>query len=270
MCLVLAAWQNHPQYALVVAANRDEFYARPAQDLAWWDDAPQVLAGRDLGGGRMGGTWLGLGREGRFAALTNVREPNQNRANMRSRGKLAADFLSRPSADPRTYASEVAEKSSDYNGFNLLVSDFETLWWYSNRGGAREPLKLDAGFYGLSNAELDTPWPKVRDGVSDFAEVAAMDSGFDFSIDPYLAILRNEDHADRDSLPSTGVTVEVEALLSARFVQTPIYGTRCSTVLRVGHDGSFQMDERRYDQTGTTHDTQVQGIMRRSDALSAG
>lgn len=261
MCLVLTAWRAHQDYALVVASNRDEFYARPAADLAWWGDRPDILAGRDLGGGRMGGTWLGISRTGRFAALTNVREPNQNRANMRSRGKLAADFLSE-NRSPQECLIDTATKGKAYNGFNLLASDLDSLWWYSNRGNC-VPRELGPGIYGLSNAALDTPWPKVRDGVAEFSAALRKDDGSLSDIDSYLPLLQNDEHASTGELPNTGVTVEVESLLSARFVKTPIYGTRCSSVLRVRYDGSFDMLERRFDPDGEVHDSRTGGVLHR-------
>jgi uncharacterized protein with NRDE domain len=168
MCLILIAWQAHPDYPLVVAANRDEFFARPAAAAAFWPEAPQVLAGRDL---EAGGSWLGISRAQRFAALTNYREGGRVASNARSRGALVADFLSgdtRPSA----YLAQVAARAVDYNGFNLFVADGQCLAYYANRGDS-PPRLLSPGIYGLSNHLLDTPWPKLATAKASFAEALA-------------------------------------------------------------------------------------------------
>jgi uncharacterized protein with NRDE domain len=168
MCLILIAWQAHPDYPLVVAANRDEFFARPAAAAAFWPEAPQVLAGRDL---EAGGSWLGISREQRFAALTNYREGGRVATNARSRGALVADFLS-GHASPSAYLAQVAARAVDYNGFNLFVADGQCLAYYANRGDS-PPRFLSPGIYGLSNHLLDTPWPKLATAKASFAEALA-------------------------------------------------------------------------------------------------
>jgi uncharacterized protein with NRDE domain len=167
MCLILVAWRVHPDYPLVVAANRDEFFARSTAPVAFWKDAPQVLAGRDL---EAGGTWMGVTRNGRFAALTNFRDPAQNRKGVPSRGGLVADFLTGDEA-PQDYLERIASLGKQCNGYNLLVSDGTELWWSSNIGGAAR--RLEPGVYGVSNHLLDTPWPKV--GAGKTALVTALD-----------------------------------------------------------------------------------------------
>ena len=163
MCLILVAWRVHADYPLVVAANRDEFFARPTAPAAFWNDAPQVLAGRDLDAG---GTWMGVTRSGRFAALTNFRDPAQNRIGAPSRGALVAGFL-RGREAPQTYFEGIAARRRECNGYNLLACDGETLCWSSNMGG--RPRSLAPGVYGVSNHLLDTPWPKVGAGKTALA-----------------------------------------------------------------------------------------------------
>ena len=233
MCLILVAWRVHPGYPLVVAANRDEFFARPTVPAAVWKDAPQVLAGRDA---EAGGTWMGVTRTGRFAALTNFRDPAQNRSGAPSRGALVAEFLTGSEA-PQDYLERIAARGSKYNGYNLLAGDGETLWWSSNMGGS--PRQLEPGVYGVSNHLLDTPWPKVGAGKTALAQ--ALDRLPD---DRALFALLQDDgvHAD-EHLPQTGIPLDWERLLSSAFVKSPDYGTRGSTVLCVGSDGWTSFDE---------------------------
>lgn len=233
MCLILVAWRVHPDYPLVVAANRDEFFARPTAAAAFWKDAPQVLAGRDL---EAGGTWMGVTRSGRFAALTNYRDPAQNLSGAPSRGKLVADFLT-GNETPQAYLERIDAYGSRCNGYNLLVSDGATLWWSSNMGG--EPRQLAPGVYGVSNHLLDTPWPKVGAGKTAMAQ--ALDG---LPTDEALFRLLQDDgiHPD-EHLPQTGVPLDWERLLSSAFVKSPGYGTRGSTVLCVGQDGWTSFDE---------------------------
>lgn len=267
MCLILVAWQSHPDYALVVAGNRDEFYARPAAPAHWWQDAPEVLAGRDLAeviGDA--GTWMGIagadarsGRGARFAALTNYRAPSEKRTDARSRGELVSHFL-RGDQTPDEYLHDLAGAHGAYNGFNLLASDLHDLWWYSNRSKSRQPQRLKPGLYGLSNALLDTPWPKVRSRVGALCEVLAADRGqLGGSPDPYLQLLADARQAPDWELPSTGVAPEWEKLLSSAFIRSPNYGTRASTVLRVRHDGRFDFVERSFDADGQTGEVSYRG-----------
>jgi len=260
MCLILVAWQSHPEYPLVIAGNRDEFYARPAAPAHWWKDAPQVLAGRDLAEviGEPG-TWMGMTAEGRFAALTNYRAPSEKRIDARSRGELVSAFL-RGSATPRDYLDDLAIDTSAYNGFNMLACDMHELWWYSNRCKTREPQRLKPGLYGLSNALLDTPWPKVRSRVGALAEALAADTGLPTaSAEPYLQLLADDRQAPDWELPATGVAPEWEKLLSSAFIRSPNYGTRASTVLRVRHDGRFDLSERSFDASGRIGDVSYRG-----------
>ncbi len=233
MCLILLAWRAHPNYPLVAAANRDEFFARPTARAAFWPEAPGVLAGRDL---QAGGTWLGIGPRGRFAALTNYRDPAAQRPDAASRGALVAGFLT-GDEDAATYTARVAAEAGAYNGFNLLCGDGARLFWYSNVGGP--PRELAPGVYGLCNHLLDTPWPKVQ------AAKSALREGLDALPDDrrLFDLLRDDGiHPDAD-LPRTGVSLDWERLLSAAFVRAPGYGTRSSTVVTVAADGWTTFDE---------------------------
>ncbi len=236
MCLILLAHDAHPRYRLVVAANRDEFYERPTAPAAWWDDAPAVLAGRDLRGG---GTWMGITRGGRFAAVTNYRDVAPPSPDAPSRGHLVGDFLAGDGA-PGAYLRALEPRAGEYAGFNLLVGDGSGLWYYGNRGGDARP--LGPGVYGLSNALLDTPWPKVERGRAALRE--AVSSGEDVDPEALFRILWDAEPAPDLLLPDTGVGIERERMLSSSFIRSPEYGTRASTVLLVGRDGRVRFVER--------------------------
>lgn len=236
MCLILIAHRAHPAFRLVVGANRDERYDRPTAPAGFWPDAPEVLAGRDL---EASGTWLGVTRGLRFAAVTNFRDPAPARADARSRGELTSRFLRSdvPAAD---YMAEVHRTAREYNGFNLFVADATGLYYYSNRDGAVR--NLGSGAFGLSNHLLDTPWPKVAELKPRF--MAALGTPLDAGA--VRAILADRTvAADRD-LPDTGVGLERERALSPAFVVTETYGTRSTTVLAVGADGGVAFTEWSY------------------------
>lgn len=238
MCLIVFAWRPGHAQPLIVAANRDEFHARPTQRLARWNDAPTVVAGRDL---QAGGTWLGLGRAGRFAALTNIRQPGQP-PGLRSRGELVADFLG--GAQPLDeYLARVSQHAADYAGFNLLLSDGQRLL-YSSSSMAAQPLL--PGVYGLSNAGLDTPWPKLlkaREALARQLEGC--------SVDTLMNVLADPEPARDAELPDTGVGPATEKLLSSIFIASPEYGTRASTVVMLDADGGAAMVERSFGPNGT-------------------
>lgn len=251
MCLILLAHRAHPDFPLVIAANRDEFYARPTAPAAFWPDAPHVLGGRDL---VAGGTWLGLTREGRWAAVTNYRDPPTQRPGRPSRGALVADFLRNPSA-PDEYLAAVAKDAGAYDGFNLLLGDLTGAYYLGNRAGGRESggahvdgrgiarRSLEPGVYGLSNHLLDTPWPKVARGRRLLQEV--IDAGAP-TTDALLEILYDTDVAPDDALPDTGVDPEWERALSASFIATPPYGTRACTALIIDRGGHARFVERSF------------------------
>ena len=245
MCLIFLAWKHHSAYPLVVAANRDEFYARPTERAAFWEDAPGLLAGRDLSGG---GTWLGVTREGRFAALTNHRSGDAGATDAPTRGRLVSDFLLSDTT-PRAFVGSLVSRAGEYNGFNLLAGDRETLLWYSNRGG--EPRDLGPGIYGVSNALLDTPWPKVQRGKGAF-ETLLDGGGVDSAA--MLDLLADRETARDGALPDTGIGLSRERALSPIFIEAGDYGTRSSTVLVVGADGQTEFHERTHER-GTSEAT---------------
>ena len=229
MCLILMAYRYHPRYPLLIAANRDEFYDRPTAPLACWEDIPQIVAGRDL---KEGGAWMGIDRTGRFAAITNYRDPSRVLKDAPSRGHLVSDFLR--SAEPaRIYLDRLAPKASAYNGFNLVLGDAGGLFYYSNRGD--EVQTLVPGLYGLSNHLLDTPWPKLERGRRALRQL--LDSRPDPTPDEMLELLTDRTLAPDSDLPHTGVPLEWERWLSPIFIDAPGYGTRSSTALRVDANG---------------------------------
>ncbi|MHC8397498.1 NRDE family protein [Pseudomonas sp. LB3P93] len=238
MCLIVFAWRPGHAQPLIVAANRDEFYARPSLPLAQWPEAPQVHAGRDL---EAGGTWLGIGANGRFAALTNIRDPHQP-PSRKSRGELVAGFLlgDMPIDD---YLSDVVRRSLEYAGFNLLIGNANELWHFNAR--ASEAVMLPPGVYGLSNAGLDTPWPKLLKARAALEEVLE-----DPQPEALLALLNDPQTAPFAELPDTGVGLATETLLSSVFIASPTYGTRASTALIVQADGTRHMVERSFGPYG--------------------
>ncbi|MBM3391458.1 MAG: NRDE family protein [Betaproteobacteria bacterium] len=236
MCLILLAWRAHPDYPLVVAANRDEFFARRTAAADFWSDAPHVLAGRDL---EADGTWLGVTRQGRFAALTNYRDPARNRSVTSSRGELVSRFLTGAQRGP-DYLAELEARADRYNGFNLIFGDARELWCFSNCGEGER--RLEPGIYGLSNHLLDTPWPKVVQGKSALgAALQALPE-----VAPLFDLLCDDRIAPDEALPRTGVSLEWERLLSAAFIRMPGYGTRSSTVLVMDRQPRLRFVEQTY------------------------
>jgi uncharacterized protein with NRDE domain len=238
MCVVFIALDAHPDHRLLLIANRDEFYDRPTLNLHRWEDHRQIRAGRDLVGG---GTWLGVTDSGRFAAVTNFRDPAA-KTGPESRGNLVADFL-KSDVSPETYMLSVADRSGRFSGFNLLTGEINAgsneVYYHSNRGEAIQ--RLDRGVYGLSNALLDTPWPKVRRGKKLFEELLA---GPGFSKEELFALLSDDIAAADDELPDTGIGYEKEKALSSLFIRTPIYGTRSSSVVSIGRDFVVEIEEK--------------------------
>lgn len=251
MCLIVFDWRpaaRDAEVRLTLAANRDEFFARAATPMNWWPDASQVLAGRDL---QAGGTWLGLHRDGRFAALTNYRAPAEQGLGGPSRGRLVADFLNGPRIAPLAYLEQLAQAPvagpAAMRGFNLLVGNFadSELAYFGNRAGS-PPRLLPAGCYGLSNALLDTPWPKVeakkaalRAHLAD-GRVAARPGT---ELDALLAMMHDLQLAPDNALPDTGLALERERALSAAYIVLPEYGTRCTTALQVDAAGRVEVVE---------------------------
>jgi uncharacterized protein with NRDE domain len=243
MCLILIAWHAHPQYPLVLAANRDEVHARAAASAGWWNDHPQILAGRDLSAG---GTWLGVTRQGRLAALTNYRAPGRVRDHAPSRGKLVEELLT-GEATVEESLQRLQRCHADYNGFNVLFSDGERLAVFESVPGRGRVLA--SGVYGLSNHLLDTPWPKVEQAKSRLSAALGQ-----LPVDaPLLQLLRDDLPAADGNLPRTGVSLEWERLLSSAFIRAPGYGTRCSTILCVDRAGFARFDEWTWDEQGDEH-----------------
>ena len=230
MCLIVFAWQVVPGLPLVLAGNRDEFYERPTAAAAWWQDQPDIYAGRDL---QDGGTWLGITRYGKFAALTNIRNPAERRSGVRSRGALVAGYLSSEAA-PEDYIDGIAADTDQYNGYNLIVGTPDKLIWYNNRAGddERNGVPLAPGIYGLSNDKLDSPWPKVVRTKAQFASLLCQGAPHE----AYFEMLKDTTRANDCRLPKTGVDIEWERILSAVCIESPTYGTRSSTVVNVYRD----------------------------------
>ena len=248
MCLIALAWRARNDLPLVVAANRDEWRERPAQPAHWWPDHPELLAGRDL---QAGGTWMGITRGGRFAAVTNFRDPSDKRATARSRGELVTQFLVGHAA-PADFLASLSARAREYNGFNLIVGDATSLWYYGSREGTSRA--IEPGVHALSNHLLDEPWPKVV--RARMAMTAAMDDP-----DPAPALfgmLADGEGAPDAALPDTGVGITWERRLAAPLITGVDYGTRASTVVTVSAAGSVTFEERSREADGTVGaDTRV-------------
>jgi uncharacterized protein with NRDE domain len=249
MCLILLAWQTHSEYPLIVAANRDEFYARRTRPASWWGQAVSLLAGRDE---EAGGTWLGINRRGRFAVVTNVRAPNERNPHATSRGLLVLSAL-QTSQSMREWLAECAARAHSFNGFNLIVAEPVPV---GSRGSGSElvylsnrlddgPRRLSPGIYGLSNAFLDTPWPKVTRAVTSFACQVAQR----VSTDSLLRLMSDRELAGDLELPSTGIPRDWERALSAIHIRANGYGTRATTIMTVRRDGLVTFVERSFDPT---------------------
>lgn len=243
MCLILVAWRVHPKFSCIIAANRDEVFERATEPAHWWSDEPQILAGRDLAAG---GTWLGVTRPGRIAALTNFRAPQPKRTDTPSRGMLVAEML-RSARPVEEDLLRLQRMGAHYNGFNMMISDGNQLGVYESVSGTH--VLLGPGIYGLSNHLLDTPWPKVQKGKSRLQRALC---GMD-DLAAVLDLLRDDRPAHDDELPRTGVSLEWERLLSSAFVRGADYGTRSSTIVRVG-GGTTYFDEWSWDPAGEQSD----------------
>ncbi len=265
MCLIAFAWQAHPDFPLVVAANRDEWRERPAAPAHWWPDSPDLLAGKDL---KADGTWLGVTRTGRFAALTNFRDPSDRKSGAPTRGKLVSDYL-QGSLGPAEYLDTLRAHAAAFEGFNLLVGDASSLYCFSNRGAAIE--SVAPGVHALSNHTLDEPWPKVEKSKSALEAILQAKMAGEArpaSISPYLpvaaasadgtghhqpdvaaiksalfALLSSRAAALDDELPRTGVGLEWERILSPIMIAGKDYGTRCSTALILAASGDAFFSE---------------------------
>jgi uncharacterized protein with NRDE domain len=244
MCLAVIALDVHPRYVAVVAANRDEYHARPAERAHWWRDSAghELLAGRDL---EQGGTWLGVNRRGRFAFVTNVREPGRHDPAAPSRGSLVPAVLA-DEANVQASVDSAVRRGARHNGFNVVAAEDGIAAFGSNRGPRLQTLR--AGIHGVSNAWLDTPWPKLLRAKSGLAAWVARE---DADIDGLFDVLADRAAAPDHALPETGLGRERERLLSSPFIVSPDYGTRCSTVLLIGRDGVVRLHEQTFDASGT-------------------
>jgi uncharacterized protein with NRDE domain len=243
MCLIFVAVGVHPKYTAVVAANRDEFYIRPSASASFWPEAPQLLAGKDL---RAGGTWLGITRTGRIAALTNYRDTDATRADAPSRGHLVSGFLL-GRMEPIRYLEQISLSASQYNGFNLLVGQGAIFRCYSSRTG--EIRSLEPGIHGLSNRLLDTPWPKVEKGKRELHAILAEEN---ICPDDIFQLLADRTPAPDELLPDTGVGLELERMLSSIFISSPDYGTRSSTVILLDRTGRATFIEKSFQSGADT------------------
>ena len=242
MCLILFAHKAHPEFPLIMAANRDEAFARPAASLAFWDDLPHVCGGRDL---EKGGTWLGITRAGRIAAVTNYRDHTVPRNGTLSRGELVRDFLSgdTPTED---YLRDVGARASRYNGFILIAGVLDRLFWFSNRGPGIEAIA--PGVHGLSNHLLDTPWPKIQRAKQMMTSLLGADEPA--LMTGLFEVLADRNQASDHELPDTGVGLQRERELSSVFVHGERYGTRASTVLLAHRSGTVTLVERSFGPYG--------------------
>jgi uncharacterized protein with NRDE domain len=239
MCLVVMAIGRHPDYPLILAANRDEFYARPAEGAHWWPDKPQVFGGRDL---QAGGTWLAISRNGRFATVTNFQDVKPPSPDCLTRGALVTDFLD-GELSPSDYLATIEQNR--YAGFNLLVGTCDEVAYLSNRGN--ESRMLDAGLYGLSNALLDGPWHKVertRDRLETLLEAD------DISETSLLQLMGDRELAPPDRVVRGHLDFERAHAISAPFIVTSDYGTRCTSVILADRKGGWRFLERRFDRAG--------------------
>ncbi|WP_077324500.1 NRDE family protein [Virgibacillus siamensis] len=239
MCLITFQFQNHSKYKLIVAANRDEFYQRPTMDAHFWEDDPEILAGRDL---TAMGTWLGITKQGRFAALTNYRDPEQTTAGKKSRGNIIRNYLSNQ-AKTTEYLKELQNEQHNFVGYNVIAGTPDELYYYSNI--QNEIRKIPAGIHGLSNDFLDTPWPKVTRTKTKLNEyVQTTDTP---EPNKLFDIISDTTEAADEQLPGTGASLELERKLSPPFIKTPEYGTRSSVLLLIDRDKNVFFTERTYD-----------------------
>ena len=239
MCLINFHFQNHPKYKLIVVANRDEEYKRPTKEAHFWEDEPTILAGRDL---QQMGTWLGISKSGRFAALTNFRNPKLPNA-PKSRGEIVKDYLT-CYLDPIEFISNLKENRHQYGGYNILIGDGNELFHYNNIFD--ESIKISPGTYSLSNCSLNTPWPKVKKGMKELNYLTSQLKS-EIEIEQLFKLVSDRTTAPVEELPDTGVGLELEQLLSPMFIQMPHYGTRCSTVLLIDANNHVTFVERTYE-----------------------
>lgn len=238
MCLINFSFHQHPLYKLIVVANRDEFYERPTKEAHFWNDEPTILAGRDL---QQMGTWLGVSKNGRFAAITNYRDPSLPEVRRFSRGEIVRNYLT-SNDNPETFISKLAEKREDYAGFNVLLGNGNQLVHYNNIFD--EKTEILPGTHSLSNHTLNTPWPKVVKGKTCLHEIIEKNN---VEVDELFQLLLDNEQAPDDKLPNTGVGIEMERALSSLFIHLPNYGTRSSTVVLIDQNDQVAFVERTFN-----------------------
>lgn len=238
MCLIHFHLQDHPNYKLIVAANRDESYDRPTEKAHYWPDTPSLLAGRDM---LQGGTWLGITKEGRFAALTNIRDLSLEGKDKKSRGHIVREFLS-TTISPSDFLEKISNERDAYAGFNIIVGNASELFHYNNIENTITA--LPAGTHSLSNATLNTPWPKVVKGRAKLDTYLRQNDYV--KTDDLFHILESEEEAPDSALPNTGIGLDLERKLSASFIKTPNYGTRSATVILINREFDVVFNERTY------------------------
>lgn len=239
MCILFIAIKQHPDFPLIIAANRDEFHQRPTLVSSFWPNNSNILAGTDL---QAGGTWMGINRNGRLSALTNVRDPQRIDPQAKTRGELVTQYLANEYNNVE-YLHALKRSQVEYNGYNLLFGDWRNLWVYNNHQDQVE--HLSAGFHGLSNASLNSPWPKIDKGVRNLEHYCTASDNLDS--DALFELLLDDTQAEDQYLPQTGVPIEWERKLSSIFIQSEEYGTRSSTVLLIDNNQGVTWKERTFD-----------------------
>jgi len=246
MCFIVFSFKKHKKYKLIFCANRDEFYKRKTEKLHCWSlhsehENKRILAGKDM---QSGGTWLGITKSGRFAALTNFREGTARNPDKTSRGLIVKNYLE-GNDDPVTYAKQLELNKDKYEGFNIIFGSKDELYYFSNRSNGLLP--ISEGIYGLSNAALDTPWPKIRRGKKLFDKIISND---EVSVEKLFRMLRDDKKPEKRELPVTGVSEEFEKELSPVFVKMNGYGTRSSSVILIDYNDNVEFYEKNYDSSG--------------------
>lgn len=245
MCILFFAIKQHPQYPLIICANRDEFHQRPTQAMHWWpeqDKHPNILAGKDL---QAGGTWLGLNQQGRFSALTNFRQPHLIDKDKQSRGDLVLQALAK---EDDQMAMQLKKSSSQYNGFNLVFGQLDNLVCFDSVSLKQQP--LTTGFHSLCNGALDDIWPKMALGQTQLAHAICASAEQTLNIDKLFNLMQNSQQAQTQHLPKTGVPLDWEQLLSSIFIISPAYGTRTTNIITQDKDGNIAIYDRSYNNKG--------------------